>query len=195
MSITKLSDITINDVKAYFGILAADTTYDAKLTLILPMVIDTVKQYCRHDFESKARTAEKPLVSPEQYQVFSKYRPIDRSVPPVVIENGVTLTLNTDYAVNYDTGRFERLAASQGIFANSLYGAWTTTPDAISLTYTGGEALTQDVVMVVFEMCGIYSYMKTKTYVNNQGIEAAVTISSVPADLMLILDRHKWSRI
>jgi hypothetical protein len=195
MSITKLSDITINDVKAYYGILPADTTYDLKLTALLPMVCDNVKNYCRHDFESKARSNEKPMVFAEQYQIYAKYRPIDRTVVPVVTENGLTLTLNTDYAINYDIGKFERLGAAQNIFSQRVYGAWSTTPDGIILSYTGGEALTSDVLMAVYEMCGIYAYMKTKTYVNNQGVEAAVTLTSIPADLMLLLDRHKWYRI
>lgn len=192
MSTDKLDNITTAEVKAYFGI--TNTDKDSIIDVVRPLVVDKIKEYCRHDFESKARTNEKPVIKIRQKNFYSVYLPVDAS-DITVVEDGTTLTEDSDYFVDLRTGRFERIRNQDDIFAEQGGAYWTTKHNAIVISYTGGEALTQDVVLVFYEMVGIYAQLKTKTYVDNEGIEAAVTLTALPDNLIKVLDNHRRVRL
>ena len=192
MPITKLGDITKADIKAYFGIATADTAKDAKIDLVLPMVVANIIDFCRHDFESKARTGESPVIEDNTMFIFTKNRPV-ASVQSV-IEDGITLTENSDYYVVKDTGRIEKIRDNSSVFSGGYFGYWNSGPGKIVLNYTGGEALTQDVLLVAYEWVGIWAQLKTTAYVNDQGVEAALQINELPDSLKQILLNHKHTR-
>jgi hypothetical protein len=188
-----LSDITVSDVKAYYGI--SDTTKDSVITVMLPLVVSYIQEYCRHDFNQTTRTAEKPVIDDRTKDFYLKYRPVSSSATFTLTVNSVALTRNTDFFVDWDTGRVRKLSATRsGEEDIGFFGYWTTEPEAISVTYTGGETLTADVKQVFFEIVGIYAGLKVRTYVDNQGVEATSSINSVPQILLDVLDRHKWQR-
>lgn len=194
MATDKLSNITANEVKAYHGISASDTSKDARIAVMLPLAVEWITNYCRQDFESKSRV-EYPYIENRMNCFYTDYRPV-ASVTSV-IENSITLTENTDFYVHKSTGKIERVINSSGVILDdrSYFGFWSTTPRSVVITYTGGEALPKDVVMVFYELVGVWAQLKTKTYVTGDGVEAVVTLTSLPDNLMQVLDRHKYYRI
>ena len=190
MAIDKLDNITTAEVKAYHGITGTDK--DSRIDVIRPLVSSIIKNYCRHDFESKSRS-EYPYIEPNRDKFYTLYRPIS-SVTSLVVD-GTTYTEDTDYYVYKETGMIEKLKATNVFVDNTDYGYWTTEKNKILITYIGGEALTADVVLVFYELCGIYAQLKTKTFINEEGIQAAVTMTSLPKEIMDVLERHKWQRV
>lgn len=175
---TFATEITTAKVKEYYNIPASDTKRDAYIEVMLQKAIDEVRSYCKHDFESKARTSEDVIVERYSNKAFVQYRPI-ASVTSV-IEDGVELISGTDYYTHKNIGMIERLC-----------GDWDSTPGNLVVSYTGGIALNQDVVQVVMELIGIYAGLKVRTYVTNEGIEQSVTITSIPKDLQSRLDLYR----
>ena len=184
MPITKLQDVTYTEVDGYLG-LPAEVTRDARITAQLPLFTSQIMAYCRHDFESKARTGEKPIVDKYTSDIFTKFRPI-ASIQSVV-EDGKTLVENVDYIVNYDTGLIRRFG---GTF-------WTQTAKGITLNYTGGVTLASawEVLQVLYELVALALGLKTRTYITGEGVEGTVTLTTLPPELLIILERHKQCRI
>lgn len=187
---TTLATITKVEVKAYFD-LVDKTDYDTLIDAHLPGVRAFVQQYCRHDFLSIARANEKPYVKQFDTEFYLKYYPI-ASVSSLT-ELGNALVEGTDFYVDLDTGRVERISSNNiGNSDRDAFGCWSATRDAIVVNYTGGHALTDDVTMAVKEMVGINCGLKKRTYTDNENIERVATLSSYPAHIMAILDRHKY---
>jgi hypothetical protein len=174
-----LSDITLANVKIYFGLpAAADAAKDAKINMMILQAIAWVKSYCRHDFQSAARTSEDvDSITKESTKMFLKYRPV--ASVTAIREDGVALDAD-DYCVNKDAGYVERLDG----------GVWDDTLGTYSVDYTGGQALTEDVSQVIYEIIGIFAGLKVRTYVTGEGVETAVTVTSVPEELKEVLNRH-----
>lgn len=187
MAITKFSDITVADVKSYFNF--TDNNRDAQILNILPIVTDFIKTYCSHDFESKSRSEYPYIKDAFQTEFFLKYRPVT-SVTSIV-EDSQTLTRNTDYWIDFDSGKVSKISGSQysPIFSEASF--WNSDPEAILITYVGGEALSFDVVMAFYEIAGIYTQINQKVYVNIEGNETSTKYDSIPKEIMSILDRHK----
>ncbi|MEO0206589.1 MAG: hypothetical protein ABIL22_07950 [candidate division WOR-3 bacterium] len=181
--------ITKDQVKAYFGYTQTDK--DSRITVIMPMAAAFIKEYCRHDFESKLRENEYPEIDPCSEYFFLKYRPVSTIVS--LTENGIALTENTDFYVRKGSGRVERIGGLHSTTGHDCL--WDSSPNAICVNYIGGEVLTQDVIQVFFEIVGIFSGLRTRGYVTNEGVEAVINMSSVPPDLLSILDLHKHVRI
>lgn len=195
MSTDTLNEITTNEVKAYHGVASSDTEKDAQIDVIRPLVADFIEQYCRHDFQSIARANEKPVVEARMNSFYLKYRPVASIA--TLVEDGETLTEDTDFFVDKDIGRVEKIRDKLIFTRRGEFGYWSTGPNAIVVNYVGGEALStaQDIVMVFYEWVGILAYLKTKTFITNEGIEGVVTLTSLPPHLIAILERHKWARI
>jgi len=187
---TTLALITKTEVKAYHNVPAATTDWDDFIDAHLPGVRSLVKEYCHHDFLSQARTSEKPYVKQFDREFYLEYYPV-ASVSSLT-EDGVTLTEGTDFYVDKDTGRVEKIDSQE--ITNPDRGplsSWTSERNAIVVSYTGGEALTDDVTMAVKEMVGIDCGLRKRTYTDNEGIERVSTLSAYPKHIQAILDRHR----
>lgn len=178
-----LDAVTAANVTLYLG-LASDVTRDAKITELLPIFVSQVKSYCRHDFESKSRVSEYPVIDKSTNVFFTKFRPVT-SISSLS-ENGIALMENTDYWVNNDTGAVK-----------NLRGLWTVDPKKIVISYTGGIALNTvyEVLQPLYEIVGIALGLKTRTYITGEGVEGAVSINSLPEAMLTILDRHQLCRV
>lgn len=179
---TFATEITTAKVKEYYNIPESDTKRDSYIAVMLQKAIDEVCAYCKHDFESKARTSEDVIVEQYSNKAFLQYRPV-ASVASV-IEDGITLVSGTDYYTHKNIGMIERLC-----------GYWNSIPGNLVVSYTGGIALNQDVVQVVMEIIGIYAGLKVRTYVTNEGVEQSVTITSIPKDLQNRLDLYRLAMV
>jgi hypothetical protein len=193
MATTSLNAISTAEVKAYHGYTGTDK--DSIIDVIRPLVADFIESYCRHDFLQQARTNEKPVIPQFRNAFYLKYYPIDLGQTFTLTEDGQTLTRNTDYFVDADTGRVEKIKDLDNIFQSADYvGYWSTTRDGVVVTaYTGGVDLAnaQDVVMVFYEIVGIRAGIKKRTFTNNEGVENVVFLNSAPKELLKILDRYK----
>ena len=182
--ITDLDAVVYSDVKTYLGIPTAETGQDARITAMLPLAVAEIRNYCRDDFEASSRseTFQLPYGKPD---IFLTYYPVS-STGLTVVEDGTALVLDSDYTIENTTGRLNRLDAN-----------WVTSPDKVVVTYTGGENLTykQEILTVLYELIGIRCGLKTRSYTTGEGIQAAVTITSLPDELLDILERHKKCRL
>lgn len=185
------ADITVANVKAYFGVETDDTSKDARITLMIPMAIQRVKTYCRNEFTVNTVTDEIIKVIPNSDSIFVKHRPIT-SVTSVV-EDGVTLVAGEDYGVFKQEGRIIRYS-SENMLLRPYEGIWLSTPEAVKVSYVGGLALPDDVVQVIYEIIGIFSGLRTRAYITNAGIENVVSLNSVPKEFMDILDQYVNAR-
>lgn len=185
---TKLSDITVQDVKDYYGV--TDNSKDARIAVMLPVAVDFITKYCNSDFEVKSRT-ETINVETETTTFFLKYRPIS-SVTSIIVD-GVTLVADQDYYVDKDTGAVEKLLSetntNYSIFNKGPW--WTTKKNVIVVTYVAGQELKQDVSLVLKELTGIYTDLNQKVFVDVEGNQTATNYDKMPQELYAILDRYK----
>ncbi len=184
-----LALITKTEVKAYFNITSTD--YDNLIDAHLPGARAFVTNHCRHDFLSTTRTNEKPYVRRFDSEFFLNYYPVVSITS--LTEGDDTLTEDTDFYVDKDTGRVEKLVSSGIDSLNSeVKGCWDSERGAIVVTYVGGQSLTDDVTMAVKEIVGIDCGLKKRTFTDNEGIERVATLSAYPKHVMDILDKHKY---
>ena len=185
---TKLADITVASVEAYLGI-AAGTSTNALITAHLLGATSFVEEYCRHDFQSIARVNEKPCILEGQSDFFLLNYPV-ASIASLV-EDDDTLVEDTDFYVDKETGRVEKISATFPDFNRDEPVYWSIDRNGIVVNYTGGEALTDDVIMVVKELAGIWAGLKKRTYTDNEGVERTSTLNSLPKEFYDILNRHR----
>jgi hypothetical protein len=189
-----LAGITVASVKTYFDIKATETAYDNLITAHLLGARDYVQTFCRHDFQSTTRTSEKPIINSGDMDFFLKYYPI-ASISSIT-EDGSALTEDTDFFCDRETGRVEKLVADDlSNLLRSTNSPWNPERNSVIVTYVGGEALTDDVIMVVKEICGINAGIKKRTYTDNEGVERVSTLNSYPPYIQDILKRHRHRSI
>jgi hypothetical protein len=186
---TTLADITRASVKTYHSIPAANTDYDSLIDAHLLGARSFVQEYCRHDFQSAVRTSEKPYIDKRTSAFYLKYFPIASMTS--LTEGGLALVEDTNYSVDKDTGMVEKICSSDITNPDRDVAFWSTVRNAVIVTYTGGEALTDEVIMAVKEIAGIRAGIKKRTYTDNEGIERVATLNSIPKDILSVLDRHK----
>lgn len=190
--VATLALITKAMVKTYYNISVTD--YDGLIDAHLIAARSYVQNYCRNDFQSTTRTAEKPIVKQYDEAFYLNHYPI-ASITSLT-EDDVILTENTDFYVDKNTGKVEKIFTPE--ISNPDRGAlayWSYERNAISVTYVGGEALTDDIIMVVKEYVGISAGLKKRTYTDNEGVERVATISSLPKYLYDVLNMHKRRNI
>ena len=177
--------ITNDNVKSYFGYTLTDK--DSRLTIVRPLIASQIENYCNNDFQHTERADEEPIVPEGRKIFFTKYRPISEISELKV--NDVVLTKGTDFYFNKNTGGVERLPST--LIGSDYSPYWTTERGAIVLTYIGGEALPNDVIMVFYELVGLNVGMKTKGFITEEGVEGVITLKSLPLQLQAVLDKHK----
>ena len=190
-----LDDITITMVKNYFNYTDRDgPTRDAQLTAILPSVRDLITTYCRNDFKVISRTYT-PFIEPVTDVFYVPMYPITTITS--LVENGNTLVQNTDWRVTKEIGRFQRLSQPRDFYYDRIYNYglyWSTQPDGITVTYTAGTQLPGDVVIVFYELAGIYTMINQKIYTDINGNAQAIRYDAIPNELKAILDRYRKTR-
>lgn len=186
MPIVKLGDITAADVKTYYGIDASDTGRDAQINAVLPGVVAQICNYCRHDFQQIARSETVYVPALETTRIFTKYRPIDLTKTFTLTVDGTVWTRGTDYIVDADTGMIQ-----------SVNGDYPVTPDEITIAYTGGVLLANaaEIITVFYELVGITVGLKTRTYIDGEGVEKSSTINALSDNYTDCLERWKQWRI
>jgi hypothetical protein len=191
---SSLGAITVDSVKTYFGIDSADTGKNAMIAPHLAGVISYLQEICGHDFLSITRT-EKPIIKPYENAFYVDNYPI-ASVTSV-IEYGVTLTENTDFFVDAQSGRIEKINTTNSLMNpdRDVAPYWNSVRGNVVIVYVGGTAITDNVIRLVKEMVGISSGLKKRTYVDNQGITQVATLTSLPSDLKAIVDFYNHARV
>jgi hypothetical protein len=189
MAIVKLSDITITDVKSYFNYTDKDgPNRDAQITAALPLAIYFIKEYCQSDFEVKDRTETLNAPDDTSFVLYLKYRPVTAFTS--VVEDGTTLVKDTDYWCDLNAGYIEKLQSNNVvIFNKGPY--WTIKRNAIIATYTGGQLLTQDVVIAFYEIIGMITSINQKQFADIEGNVKSMTFDKIPQDYLNILNRHR----
>ncbi|MFA6198644.1 MAG: hypothetical protein WC734_05880 [Patescibacteria group bacterium] len=181
-----LASINATSIQTYLN----DTTISADLiNAHLLGARSFVEEYCRHDFLSTTRTAEKPLIDKNTSVFYLKNWPV-ASITSLV-ENGNTLVEDTDFYIDKDTGRVEKIASTDILNPDRDVSYWSTERAAVVVTYVGGEAITDDVIMAVKEIAAIRAGVKRRTYTDGEGVERATTMNSIPKDIMDVLNRHR----
>ena len=189
---TDLDAVVADDVKAYFGIPLTDTSKDTQITATLPLIASFIREYCRQDFLPISRT-EYPDIEHSEGKFLTDFRPVV-SVTSLT-ENDIALTEGTDFSVRNATGTVEKIKDEQNVFSDANgFGYWSSKPKKVKIIYVGGETAPADVIMVMYEMVGIRTGLKTRTFSDNDGVETVLTLTSMPAELKEVLDRHQYYR-
>lgn len=189
-----LHAITTAQVKAYHGYTSNDK--DSMIDVIRPLITHKIIKYCNHDFESKARVDEKPFIEKFRNEFYLRNWPVASIT--TLVEDGESLTEDTDFYFDKFTGKVEKIRDLDSVFTTrEALGYWTTKRNAIVVNYVGGVDLTtaNDIVEVYYEMVGIRSGIKKRTWVDNNEIEQVAIINSVPKELWTQLDRYKHRRL
>lgn len=193
--VLEFSDITIAHVKNYLGVDPDNTSSDKQIIAVMAQVEAYIKKTCHHDFTVAIRS-ESPRISNTEYSnFFLKYRPVDDGYGVTLTENGTALVEGTDFYVYKDIGEVTKTKEFSYTGDYATLGYWSSKPGAIQVTYKAGQALTHDVLQVYYELVGIRCGLKTRTYIDNSGIQQAVTLNSLPAELKMILDQNTWVRV
>ena len=188
MPTTTLAAITPEEVQAYFGI----DDKKALIKVVQPLVQDYIESYSNDDFLSTTRT-EKPVIRDSfQKDFFTKHHPI-ASVTSVT-ETSTTLTADTDYFAELETGRIEKYSNTSSVLTGVKTGSyWSTIPNDITIVYVGGTDLAgvQDIVLAYYELCGVWASLNTRIIADIDGEQTAITTRNIPKSIMMILDRHR----
>ena len=191
-----LEDTTVQNVKDYFNY--ADTNRDGTIAIVMPMAADIIYRYCRTKFKQITGTFS-PIIEAVQNIFYTPLYPIAAPATPpttvllTVTENGNLLAYGTDYFVDLEIGRFRRLSAPHDSYYDRVYNYglyWSTQPGGIVVSYTAGKTLPADVLLVFYELAGIYSQINQKVFTDIEGRELATKYDAIPAELKHILDRH-----
>lgn len=189
-----LADITVASVKTFHDIKLTELGYDSVIAAQLRGVIAYVKFYCGHDFESKARL-EYPYVLPNERHFYLDFYPI-ASVQSLV-EIGLALTENTDYYVDKDAGRVEKIDIPMNVLNPDRFTSayWSIVRQSIAVNYTGGMALDDNMISIVKELVGIRAGIKKRTWTDNEGVERVATINSLSPMYQEMLDQYRRRKV
>jgi hypothetical protein len=149
-----------------------------------------------------AEVYESPRILSGQSSFYTKFKPITKIT--AIYEDLKLLVENVDYIVYHDTGEIKKL--SNYLFAvYSQYGGsnyyytnynyWMSYPGKIQISYEAGEAPPAELTYCALEIIGIRAGLKTRTYVNNEGVSQAVLMTEIPKEIYRILRMHRKIRI
>lgn len=187
-----LDAVTAASIRDYHD---KDSSFDTIIGRKMLGIKQYIKTYCRHEFLSQARVDEKPFIETAESKFYLKHYPI-ASITSLV-EDGTTLTENTNFYVDYNTGKVEKITDPDNI-ANpdrNRLGYWTTERNVIVVNYVGGHALTDDIIMIYKELVGILAGIKTYTWIDNENVQQVATLRKLPPWMMMILNNHRYSRL
>jgi hypothetical protein len=149
-----------------------------------------------------AEVYESPRIYFGNTSFFTRFKPITKI--NAVYEDLFPLTENVDYLVYHKTGEIRKL--SNYLFAVfSTYGGsnyyytnfnyWMAYPGKIQISYDTGESVPADLIYAAMEIIGIRAGLKTRTYVNNEGVSQAVLMTEIPKEIYRILRMHRKVRV
>lgn len=161
--------ISITELKLHLPINSSDTSKDLYLQSLIKLGSDHVRRITHRAWAAATiDIVEKftPTINIELLQV--KYFPIISITS--VVENGVTLTEDSDYFVNYAIGQFKRLNETE----------WIEKDHGVVITYKGGEEPPDGLKLLVINWIASISGERTRTFTTEDGVEQAVTITTIP---------------
>lgn len=162
--------ITITELKLHLPIAPTDTSKDLYLQSLIKLSSDLIRRKTKRAWEAAASSAiEKftPTINTTLLQV--RYFPITELTS--VVENGVTLTEDSDYFVDYAIGQFKRINNS----------TWAEIDHGVVITYKGGEVAPDGLKLLAINWIASISGERVRTFTTEDGVEQAVTTLSMPA--------------
>jgi hypothetical protein len=147
-----------------------------------------------------AEVNESPRTMAWQASFFTKYRPVSNVV---IYEDTQLRTENVDYIVFHKTGEIRKLInymfAIYPTYGNNFYyvnySYWNSFPGKIQISYDTGEAPPADLIYCALEIIGIRAGLKTRTYVNNEGVSQSVLMTEIPKEIYRQLRLHRKVRV
>lgn len=183
---------TIIEVKQSLGIAVDDTAKDDLLKQIMPSATAAINTYIGRDL--RATEHEELLDGRGRQFVFTSYFPIIEIDSIVDNDYGTETTLDeTDYIVYNACGKIQLNPDG------AIISRFTPRPQGVEVTYTAGyEVIPDDVKYAYIELVGMWSGLKTRTIVMNdgtvmEGVKAPA--GQIPKELKLILDPYKKVRV
>lgn len=181
--------VSLAEVKTHLDIPSDDESKDARLNQLIPQVSDIVSDYCRDDFEQKEHDPE--WFDGGSEAIWVRHRPIKSII--YLKFDGQTLIENTDFLVYYPIGKIVPYTA---IWRRYPTFRWAGDKKVIEVKYIGGHNGAPSAVKFgCLEWLAVLSGLKKKTYTTNDGVEATVTLTTIPTDIRNILYAHRRVRL
>lgn len=220
----RLTDITVDMVKKYYNVtdtakdtqisiiipqivdyIKARTRRDWKVKQVVESTnalgpLPTTGYNVPIPIPTRAEVYESPRVMAWQASFFTKFKPVSGVT---IYEDTNILRENVDYIVFHQTGEIRKLInymfAIYPTYGNNFYyinySYWNSFPGKLQISYTAGDAPPQDLIYCALEIIGIRAGLKTRTYVNNEGITQSVLMTEIPKEIERILNLHRKVRV
>ena len=177
---------TLAEVHDELNIPDSITDDDVNLTRLISSISSQIIERTATEFISKTVTDEYHNIEEYQNKVFLNHFPIFTVTS--VYEDGTALTYTsnpqtTDYHIN--DGHIEK--ADGGYF--------TAGSKRLKVTYVAFKTVPYEIKEVAIQMVAIQSGKKKRTFIDEEGITQAVTLSAIPKKLYDILDRYRRIKI
>ena len=192
--------VTADEVENYLQIQTA--THDTVIEYIINGVSQQFGRYASRSFISTVYTAIK-LTGNSTPHLYLPNWPV--TLLGAVVEDGVTLVLNTDFYADLDTGLLTKATYSNTLYSE-MYGGgaylWTPLTQGIVVTYTAGYAqattLPTDLKLAVLkEIARQYQAFITKdTGESSRSVQGSSVSKSDPArpEWMEVVSRYRRFR-
>ena len=220
----KMTDITVKMVKDYYNRTdtAHDTQISMLIPQVIDLIkaytrrdwnikkvvestnalgpLPTIGYNVAITIPAGAEVYESPRIMAWQPSFFTRFKPVSNVS---IMEDTQARTENEDYIVFHDTGEIRKLInymfAIYPTYGNNFYyvnySYWNSFPGKIQISYDTGDVPPQDLIYCALEIIGIRAGLKTRTYVNNEGVSQAVMMTEIPKEIYKIMDRHKKVRV
>jgi len=160
--------ITLNECKIHLTIRETDQTNDLLLQQLIKQVSALIRIKTRKEFIIQEDIIE--YVTPLELSQYISVKQTPISKITYLKEDLTALIENTDFFASYSNGMIKRSGSS----------LWTTTDRGVEIKYDAGEAVPEGLKMITADWVGIISGLKKKTYITGEGIETAVTLTTLP---------------
>lgn len=173
---------TLEEVKNDLGIKLNVRDNDEKISETIPRITQEIINFTKVQFISKTISNEYPSEIHGD-TVYPKYYPI-YGTPTLVEDYGVELYYDTDVDLtDYHVYKGFIIKAS---------GSFSKEPKRVKLSYVAWwGSIPDEIKQVAIEMVGVRAGLKTRTFVDAEGITQAVLLRSVPDELWDILKRYE----
>jgi len=154
------------------------------------------------DYPVGAEVYESPRLQAFQTSFFTKFRPLKAGTIEVYEDTRLCIE-NVDYLVFHETGEIRKLVnymfAIYPTYGNNFwyvnYSYWISFPGKIQIRYQTGNTPPQDLIYAALEIIGIRAGLKTRTYVDGQGVAQSVLMTEIPKEIKEILNLHRKARV
>lgn len=160
--------ITLNECKVHLTIKETDQTNDILLQQLIRQVSALIRIKTRKEFITYTDLVE--YITPLELSQYISVKQTPITKITYLKEDGSALVENTDFFASYSSGMIKRAGSS----------LWTEADRGVEIKYDSGEDIPEGLKMVAADWVGIISGLKKKTYITGEGIETAVTLTTLP---------------